>query len=98
MGSFRYRAFQDCELIGFVARAIRLYEQGPGEADASARLGLYVERWARWVRAGLVVPSEQGLVAAGAAGPEFLPLAVCDGLGPACAVNMIRSYGRMKLA
>jgi hypothetical protein len=28
-----------------VARAIRLHEQEPGEADASARLGSYVERW-----------------------------------------------------
>ncbi len=37
----------------FVARAIRLYEQEPGEAFASARLGLYVRRWVRWVRAGL---------------------------------------------
>ncbi len=37
----------------FVAHAIRLYEQEPGEACASARLGLYVERWVRWARAGL---------------------------------------------
>ena len=37
----------------FVARAIRLYEQEPGEACASARLGLYVRRWVRWVGAGL---------------------------------------------
>ncbi len=28
----------------FVARAIRLYEQEPGEACASARLGMYVWR------------------------------------------------------
>ncbi len=32
-----------------VARAIRLYEQEPGEAFASIRFGLYVQRWARWV-------------------------------------------------
>ncbi len=37
----------------FVARAIRLYEQEPGEAFASARLGLYVRRWIRWAGAGL---------------------------------------------
>ncbi len=37
----------------FVERAIRLYEQEPGEACASARLGLYVERWVRWVQVGL---------------------------------------------
>ncbi len=29
----------------YVARAIRLYEQEPGEALVSARLGLYVRRW-----------------------------------------------------
>ncbi len=39
----------------FVARAIRLYEQEPGEAFASIRFGLYVQRWARWVRAGITV-------------------------------------------
>ena len=37
----------------FVARAIRLYEQEPREALASARLGLYVRRWIRWAGAGL---------------------------------------------
>ncbi len=37
----------------FIERAIRLYEQEPGETYASARLGLYVRRWIRWVRAGL---------------------------------------------
>ncbi len=36
----------------FVARAIRLYEQEPGEAFAFARLGLYVRRWVRWARSG----------------------------------------------
>ncbi len=33
--------------------AIRLYEQEPGEALASSRLGLYVRRWVRWAGAGL---------------------------------------------
>ena len=37
----------------FVARAIRLYEQEPGEAFASARLGLHVRLWVGRVRAGL---------------------------------------------
>ena len=37
----------------FVARAIRLYEQEPVQALASARLGLYVRRWIRWTGAGL---------------------------------------------
>ena len=37
----------------FVARAIRLYEQEPEEAGASARLGSYVRRWVRWTGAGL---------------------------------------------
>jgi hypothetical protein len=36
----------------FVARAIRLYEQEPREALASARLGLYVRRWLEWAGAG----------------------------------------------
>ncbi len=31
----------------FVARAIRLYEQEPGEPFNSSRLGLYVRRWVR---------------------------------------------------
>ena len=39
--------------VQFIARAIRLYEQEPGEAEASARLGLYVRRWVRWAGAGL---------------------------------------------
>ena len=37
----------------FVARAIRLYEQEPGEPRGSARLELYVKRWVRWVSVGL---------------------------------------------
>lgn len=37
----------------FVARAIQLYEQEPGETCASSRLGTYVQRWCRWVRAGM---------------------------------------------
>ena len=37
----------------FVTRAIRLYEQEPGEAEASSRFGLYVRRWVRWTGAGL---------------------------------------------
>ena len=37
----------------FVARAIRLYEQEPGDACVSTRFGLYVRRWVRWANAGL---------------------------------------------
>ncbi len=33
--SFRYSAFPDCVLKGLVARAIRLYEQEPGEPTDS---------------------------------------------------------------
>ena len=40
----------------FVERATRLYEQGPGEPEGSHRLGMYVRRWAQWVRAGLGAP------------------------------------------
>jgi hypothetical protein len=45
----------------FVARAIQLYEQELGETCASSRLGTYVQRWCRWVRAG--VPN--GVMSAG---------------------------------
>jgi hypothetical protein len=34
----------------FLARAVWLYEQEPGEPSGSSRLGLYVLRWGRWVR------------------------------------------------
>ncbi len=46
---FPNSAFPDCVLKGIVARAIQLYEQGPGEAEASTRLGLYVQCWIKWV-------------------------------------------------
>ena len=36
-------------LYNFVERAIRLYEQGPGEPCGSARLGEHPERWVGWV-------------------------------------------------
>jgi RNA-directed DNA polymerase len=34
----------------FLARAVRLYEQEREEPCGSPLLGLYVERWVRWVR------------------------------------------------
>ena len=37
----------------FLSRATRLYEQESGEPLNSTRLGFYVKRWLRWVRAGL---------------------------------------------
>ena len=37
----------------FLERAIRLYEQEPGERIVPVRLGAYVRRWRRWTRAGL---------------------------------------------
>jgi hypothetical protein len=39
----------------FVEPAIRLYEQEPGKACASARLGSYVRRWVGWTTAGVAV-------------------------------------------
>ncbi len=39
----------------FVERAIRLYEQEPGETEASSRFGLYVRRWAGWANAGVPI-------------------------------------------
>ncbi len=41
------------KIVQFVERVLRLYEQEPGEACASARLGLYARRWIRWAGAGL---------------------------------------------
>ncbi len=46
----------------FVERAIRLYEQEPREALASARLGSYVQRWVRWAGAGLIYAMPWGAV------------------------------------
>jgi hypothetical protein len=46
-------SFAKKTIDNFVACATRLYEQGPGEADASPRLGLYVQQWLRWARSGL---------------------------------------------
>ena len=46
-------------LKNFAARAIRLYEQEPEEPIDSSRLGEYVQRWFRWVGAGL---EENGVV------------------------------------
>lgn len=34
----------------FLARAVRLYGQEPGEPFSSLRLGLYVRQWLRFVR------------------------------------------------
>ncbi len=53
-------------LEGIVARAIRLYEQEPGEAEAYSRFGLYVRRWGRWTWAEMAVadiPARNGVVA-----------------------------------
>ena len=38
----------------FVARALRLYEQEPGEPLDSSRLGVYVKHWVAWAKGGLV--------------------------------------------
>jgi len=45
----------------FVARALRLYEQEPGEPLDSSRLGAYVRRWVRWAEAGMhAMPAPSG--------------------------------------
>ena len=59
----------------FVARAIRLYEQEPGEACASSRFGLYVRRWGRWTEAGLAMDRTSRLALwAGHVSPGIYPL------------------------
>ncbi len=40
-------------IVTFLERAIRLYEQEPGENLVTARLGAYVRGYEGWVRAGL---------------------------------------------
>ncbi len=52
----------------FLERAARLYEQEPGEAEASARFGLYVRRWVRW--AGAWLPMNSGRVASSMCGVD----------------------------
>ena len=37
-------------IVNFLERAIRLYEQEPGEETAPVRLGAYARRWERWTR------------------------------------------------
>ena len=51
-------------LNNFIERAIRLYEQGPGEPCGSTRLGEYVKRWVRWAGAGLgkIVRERDGVI------------------------------------
>ena len=39
----------------FIEKATRLYEQEQGKPEGLPLLGLYVQRWARWVRGGLVI-------------------------------------------
>ncbi len=41
-------------MVNFLERAIRLYEQEPGEKLVSARLGSYVRRSERWTRSGII--------------------------------------------
>ena len=40
-------------VANFMTKALRLYEQEPGEPCGSSRLGEYLHRWVRWGRAGV---------------------------------------------
>ena len=57
-------AIAEKTLDNFVERAIRLYEQGPGEPFGSTRLGEYAKRWVRWAGAGLgkIVRERDGIL------------------------------------
>ena len=46
----------------FLARAVRLYEQEPGEPFGSLRLRLYVLRWMRWLCGGIKLRAIDGPV------------------------------------
>ena len=39
----------------FIEKATRLYEQEAGKPEGFPLLGLYIERWLRWVESGLAV-------------------------------------------
>ncbi len=45
----------------FVERALRLYEQEPGDLSRASRFGAYVRRWKAWSLAGLGVLPSAGL-------------------------------------
>lgn len=72
----------------FVERAIRLYEQEPEEALASARLGLYLRRRVRWAGAGLGFTSGRRILGFG---PP------CKSRPPALARRSVRNSGTMGL-
>ncbi len=36
-----------------ISHAVQLYEQEPGKSFYSARLGVYIQHWVKWVRGGL---------------------------------------------
>jgi hypothetical protein len=42
----------------FMARVLQLYEPEPG-TSVSARLGVYVRRWVRWVTAGVLAAAQR---------------------------------------
>ena len=62
----------------FAEHAAGLYEQEPGEACPSARLGLYVQHWIRWARSGLehFAHEKQSVALQGPSGciPDKLPI------------------------
>ena len=55
-----------CKTVeNFIARATRLYEQERENPKSSPQLGLYMQRWVRWVGAGLEqkkTPPKRGLI------------------------------------
>ena len=57
-------------VANFVARVRQLYEHEPGRATAASRLGVYVRRWVRWVRAGVPAALRGLLPTLEAAEPE----------------------------
>ena len=57
----------------FVARACRLYEHEREKRTSSSALGMYVQRWIRWVCAGIpVIRKEEGPTVLGG-GPQAAP-------------------------
>jgi hypothetical protein len=46
-----------------VERALRFYEQEPGELGGSSRFGKYVRRWVGWASGGLTVTTSEDILA-----------------------------------
>jgi RNA-directed DNA polymerase len=71
----------------FAARATRLYEQETGKPEGFPLLGLYVQRWVRWVKGGLKTCKKNPAVA----GSDFRVTIL---LSDSCSVSLLQHLHR----